>query len=145
MEYAIGFVLGLGVAIAAEWIGFDQERSFYPTVLIVIAAYYVLFAAMGASYGVLAFEVLVAAAFLLAAVVSFRFSLWVVAAALVIHGLFDYIHEWFVESPAVPPWWPGLCIAVDVTLGFWLMGRLMNRSNNALQRDAGTATRFRRG
>jgi hypothetical protein len=30
----------------ATVVGFDRERAFYPTVMIVIASYYVLFAAM---------------------------------------------------------------------------------------------------
>jgi hypothetical protein len=49
MEYLIGLILSLAVAGFAAVIGFDRERAFYPTVLIVIATYYVLFAAMGAS------------------------------------------------------------------------------------------------
>ena len=46
MPYAIGVVLSLGVAVLARGIGFDRDRAFYPTVLIVIASYYVLFAAL---------------------------------------------------------------------------------------------------
>jgi hypothetical protein len=49
MEYVIGLILSLAVAGFAALIGFDRERAFYPTGLIVIAAYYVLFAAMGGS------------------------------------------------------------------------------------------------
>jgi hypothetical protein len=44
MEYLIGVILSLAVAGFAAVIGFDRERAFYPTVLIVIASYYVLFA-----------------------------------------------------------------------------------------------------
>jgi len=145
MEYAMGVLVGLAVASAARLSGFDRDRSFYPTVLAVIATYYVLFAVMGPSYGVLVFEVIVAGGFFLGAVFGFRVNLWVVAVALILHGMFDYSHGGLVENPAVPSWWPGFCLAVDVTLGVWLMGMLGNSSNNALQRDAGTARRFRRG
>jgi hypothetical protein len=44
---AIGAVLALGVSAYASWIGLDRDRAFYPTVLIVIAACYVLFSVMG--------------------------------------------------------------------------------------------------
>jgi hypothetical protein len=47
MEYAIGVILGLAIAAVATGIGFARDRSFYPTVLIVIATYYVLFSVMG--------------------------------------------------------------------------------------------------
>jgi hypothetical protein len=40
MEYLIGLILSLAVAGFAAIIGFDRQRAFYPTVLIVIASYY---------------------------------------------------------------------------------------------------------
>jgi hypothetical protein len=38
MEYLIGLILSLAVAGSAAAIGFDRERAFYPTVLIVISS-----------------------------------------------------------------------------------------------------------
>jgi hypothetical protein len=72
MEYLIGVILSLAVAGSAAVIGFDRERAFYPTVLIVIASYYVLFAAMGASRRTLIVEIVVAGCFLLVAVLGFK-------------------------------------------------------------------------
>ena len=46
MPYTIGIVLSVGVALFASYVGFDRDRAFYPTVVIVVASYYVLFAAM---------------------------------------------------------------------------------------------------
>ena len=62
--------------------GFDRERVFYPTLLIVIATYYILFAVMGRSTPALMIESLVAGAFLMLAVVGFKKDLWVIVAAL---------------------------------------------------------------
>ena len=56
MEYLIGVILTLAVAAFALVVGFDRERAFYPTVLIVIASYYALFAVMGASTRTLIIE-----------------------------------------------------------------------------------------
>jgi hypothetical protein len=39
MEYLIGLILSLVVAGFAIIVGFDRDRSFYPTVLIIIASY----------------------------------------------------------------------------------------------------------
>jgi hypothetical protein len=39
MPYVIGIVLSLGVAFFAKSVGFDRDRAFYPTLLIVIASY----------------------------------------------------------------------------------------------------------
>lgn len=133
MEYTIGIILGVVIAAAATLIGFDRDRSFYPTVLTVIAAYYVLFAVMGASHEVLVAEVTVAGGFFIASIIGFKKSLWVVAVGLIAHGVFDYSHHLFVENPAVPEWWPGFCLAIDATLGVWLAGLLMRRSNQELE------------
>lgn len=120
MEYAIGGALGVAIAAIANLLGFDRDRSFYPTVLIVIAAYYVLFALMGAPYRIVVAELLIAAGFFLVSVIGFKKGLWIVALGLIAHGLFDYGHPLVLESSTVPEWWPGFCLAIDVTLGGWL-------------------------
>jgi hypothetical protein len=48
----------------------DRDRAFYPTVAIVIASYYSLFAAMAASTDALVLESLAGGAFLVPAVVG---------------------------------------------------------------------------
>ena len=117
-------------------IGFDRQRAFYPTVLMVIASYYVLFAVMGASGRTLAAEIVVASVFFLLAVVGFKTTLWLVVAATVGHGVFDFAHHWFIENPGVPHWWPGFCLAFDVSFGAFLAVRLLRHSilNVPLQR-----------
>ena len=42
LPYVVGIVLSIGVALFARRVGFDRDRAFYPTVLIVTASYYVL-------------------------------------------------------------------------------------------------------
>jgi hypothetical protein len=47
MPYLAGVVLALIVSVYATVVDFDRDRAFYPTVLVVVASYYVLFAVMG--------------------------------------------------------------------------------------------------
>jgi hypothetical protein len=129
MEYLIGLVLSLVVAVFASSVGFDRDRVYYPVLLIVIATYYVLFASMGAPGRVVILESLIAAGFLLVAVIGFKSSLWIVVAALVGHGVFDFVHHRFIENPRVPPWWPGFCLAFDVAAGSFLAVLLVRRKN----------------
>jgi hypothetical protein len=136
MEYLIGLMLSLVVAGFATIAGFDRDRAFYPTVLIVIASYYVLFAVMGASGRILVFEIVAASGFLLFAVLGFRTNLWLVVAAIVGHGFFDFVHHLFIENPGVPRWWPGFCLAFDVILGGSLAMPLMRRSKPSREPDA---------
>lgn len=127
MEYVIGLALALAVAGVATMIGLDRERSFYPTVLIVIASHYVLFAVMGGSGQTLAIEILVACGFSLLAMLGFKKNLWLVAAAMVGPGAFDLVHHFLIENPGVPHWWPGFCLAFDAVAGGWFAARLIMR------------------
>ena len=128
MEYAIGAVLGLVVAALAFVLGLDRDRAFYPTVPIVIASYYILFAVMGASRETLTAEIVVASGFSLLAVVGFKRSLWWVAAAITGHGVFDFVHHWLIQNPGVPRWWPGFCLVFDVIFGACIAVRLLQWS-----------------
>ena len=49
MEYIVGIVLALTTTILATIVRLDRDRAFYPTLMIVIASYYGLFAVMGGS------------------------------------------------------------------------------------------------
>ena len=120
MEYLIGAVLALGISIGATAVGFDRERSFYPTVLILIAFLYSLFAIMAGSTHALLLELLPGALFVLAAVTGFKKGLWWVVAGLIGHGLFDYVHGYLIWNPGVPAYWPGFCGTYDVVAGVYL-------------------------
>jgi hypothetical protein len=120
----IGTGLALAVAAGAGAAGLDRERAFYPTVLIVVASYYDLFAVLGGSPGALVVELAVTAVFVTAAVVGFRRNLWIVAAALALHGLFDLVHGGVVRNPGMPAWWPAFCSSYDLAAGAWLAWRM---------------------
>lgn len=124
MEYLVGVLVAVGVAALGALVGLDRDRAFYPTALIVIAAYYVLFAAMGASGRVLGIEIGVASLFSLAALYGFKKNMRLVAAGIALHGVFDFVQPALYANPGVPVWWPGFCGTVDVLLGAWLALRL---------------------
>jgi len=128
MEYLIGIGVASAVYAFAMVSGFDSERVFYPTVLVVVGHYYILFSAMGSSTSVLAQESLVAAVFLALAVIGFKKILWLTAAALAGHGIFDFFHHLLIQNPGVPVWWPGFCMSFDVLAGGLLAVLLMRRS-----------------
>ena len=124
MEYLIGFALALSVSLFARIAGLDRDRAFYPTVLIVIASYYCLFAAMGGGPRALLVESAVTAVFVAAAALGFRRNLWLVAAALLAHGVFDWFHDGLIANPGVPAWWPMFCLTYDVAAALclaWLL------------------------
>jgi hypothetical protein len=115
MTYLIGVALALAVALFARVVGLDRDRAFYPTVMLVIAGLYGLFAVMGGHPGELILEWIMMVGFIVLATLGFRFSLWLVAAALFAHGVFDFFHARLIANPGVPAWWPAFCGAYDVT------------------------------
>jgi hypothetical protein len=126
MAYVIGIVLSACVAVFARVVGFDRDRAFYPTVMIVIASYYVLFAAMSGSVETVVVESVVMTLFAAAAVAGFKSSAWIVVAALAGHGVFDAVHGRVIDNAGVPAWWPAWCLAYDVGAAAglaWLLRR----------------------
>jgi hypothetical protein len=126
MAYSVGIVVALFTALFARLTRFDRDRAFYPTVLVVIALYYILFAVMGGSPHALRLESIQLAVFAIVAVVGFRSNLWWAVGGLAGHGIFDVVHGTLVANPGVPAWWPGFCLAADGVLAVilaWLLSR----------------------
>ena len=123
----VGAVLALVVGAMATVAGLDRDRAFYPAVLMVVASYFVLFAVLGGDRRVLAVELGLAMVFVVLALVGFRRSLWIVAAGLVGHGVFDVFHGQFIANPGLPEWWPSFCMAYDVVAGAYLAVLLSRR------------------
>lgn len=132
MPYLIGVVLAAGLLAFFWLVGFDRDRVFYPTVLIVIASYYILFAVMGGSRTALLSESVAATVFLALAVVGFKKSLWLVAVAMLGHGVFDFFHARLIPDPGVPVWWPGFCLAFDAVAACALALILIKRRTSAI-------------
>jgi hypothetical protein len=128
----VGALLALAVGLLARVSGLDRDRAFYPTVTMVVASYYALFATMGASGSVLVLECAVGAVFLVAAVAGFRSSLWVVVLALAAHGIFDLARGSAIPNAGVPAFWPAFCSAYDVIAAAflaWLLASDRVRAN----------------
>ena len=123
----VGIVLGVAIAVFARLTGFDRDRAFYPTALIVIASYYALFAVMGGSMSALMTELVGIAAFVAVAIAGFKGSPWIVAAGIAGHGVFDFVRIGLITNPGMPEWWPPFCAAIDVTIGVCLASLLYNR------------------
>jgi hypothetical protein len=113
LAYLVGGLLAFGVGGLGTVVGLDRDRAFYPTVMVVIASYYALFAVMGGSTHALLIEAAVATVFLAVSLVGFKLSLWFVVAALAAHGILDLFHGQLIANPGVPVWCPAFCLAYD--------------------------------
>ncbi|MBY0506888.1 MAG: hypothetical protein K2X03_23410 [Bryobacteraceae bacterium] len=135
MGYGIGSLLSVVVAVFARAAGLDRDRAFYPTVVIVVAHYYVLFAVMGGTTHALLVELGLMSAFVVVAVAGFQRNLWWAAAALVGHGVMDIFHAGLVTNAGVPAYWPAFCMTYDVGAGGILAWLLMRAKIPALPRS----------
>ncbi len=103
MPYLIGVGLAVAVfSLLARLVGFDRDRAFYPTVMIVIASYYGLFAVMGGSMRALGLESVAMAGFLLVTILGFKLNLWWVVGALFAHGVLIFSTAALSPIPACP-------------------------------------------
>ena len=131
--FQMGYVFGVLVALAASALGryarFDRDQSFYATILVVTASYYVLFAAMSGSTRISAIEVLSMLPFVIAAVIGFKKNLWVIVAALLGHCVLDLFHDDIVVNQGMPLWWPSFCMSFDVVAGL-MLAILITRSKS---------------
>ncbi|MGE3512781.1 MAG: hypothetical protein AB7N65_28290 [Vicinamibacterales bacterium] len=134
MGYVVGSLLGLVTCAFARAVGFDRDRAFYPTVLIVVASFYVLFAVMGGSPRALVLELAVMSVFVVIAVAGFKGNLWLVVAGIAAHGVMDFfVHGRIVANAGMPAWWPAFCGSFDIAMpaclvwlsstGLWLTTR----------------------
>ena len=112
--YVVGALLAQLVSGFARLVGLDRDRAFYPTVLIVVASYYVLFAVMGGSMRALVLELVVMGVFTVCAVAGLQYRMWLVVTGLAAHGLFDVVHARIIDNPGVPAFWPAFCMAYDI-------------------------------
>jgi hypothetical protein len=116
----IGATLAVAVGLMTTAVGLDRDRALYPTVMIVIALYYVLFAVIGGSTPALLVDSMVASVFIAAALWGFRSSLWIVVVALFAHGILDLVHGRVIANPGVPDWWPPFCLTYDIVAAAYL-------------------------
>ena len=122
MAYLIGIGLALAILLLVRLVGLDRDRGFYPTVTIVIALLYGLFAVLGGSMRALGLESVAMTGFIFVTILGFKRNLWWVVGALFAHGVYDFFHGHLFINPGVPAWWPQFCSAFDVVAAAFLAG-----------------------
>ena len=129
MPIVVGVLLAIAIAALAKFTRFDEERSFYSTVLVIIASYYVLFAVLSGSSHALVWELVIAVVFSTVAIIGGLFFPHTSGYGNIAHGLFDLVHDVLIENSGVPTWWPTFCGSVDVLLGLWVIVLTRSRPN----------------
>lgn len=114
IAYLIGIVLAV-VTVATGALLRLEKRTFYSTIAIVVATYYVLFAVVAGTTHTLALDALIAMVFIVLVIIGARYDVRLVALALVLHALLDVFHGDLVPGSGVPAWWPAFCLAYDLT------------------------------
>ncbi|MGB3725415.1 MAG: hypothetical protein WA981_06585 [Glaciecola sp.] len=115
----IGVVLSLLLIFTAKFTRFDRDVSFYPSILIFIASFYILFAVI-AGHSVIR-EISISSFFIVLALYGAYKSLFVVGFAIALHGVYDILHLLQFKDTVAPLWWAPFCAAVDFVIGMWVM------------------------
>ncbi len=127
MALIVGVILALVLGIFGSVVGFDRDRSYYATVLAVIALLYGLWAVISGSTTTLLLESIGIVVFLILSVLGFKISQWFLVAGLAAHGVYDYFHPHLFTNTGVPAFWPMFCGSYDVTAAAYLAWLLRRR------------------
>lgn len=114
-----GIGLGAVTLAVAKAIRMTRARSFFPTALVVISSFYLIFAFAEGTLSDFIINLLVAVVFTGLALLGHRLSLWFVVLGLLAHGLFDFAYDVQGGSPA-PDWWGAFCLAYDLVFAVGL-------------------------
>ena len=117
MELVAAIFVVISILAAGFILGYNRDRSYYTTILIVIALIYVLFGFMEGSVHRIVTESLIASVFIIAAIFVGKISHIITGLFLIFHGLFDFLHPRILPGNAVPVWYPEFCLYVDLMLG----------------------------
>lgn len=120
LALGVGALLAAIVALFAHAVGYDRDRAFYAAVLTVVGSLYVLFAVMAGGGRGLIPEIAFFLVFAALAAIGFRISMWVVAAGLALHGVFDFVRHAYLPAPGAPDWWPAFCGSYDIVAAIGL-------------------------
>ncbi len=120
MTFFVGTMLALLFGLAARLVGLDKDKALYPTVMIFIALFYVLFAVIDGLGQTIWIESVVACIFIGLSIAGFQSSLWLVVLGLALHGILDAAHGHLIKNLGVPMWWPNFCASYDIVAAAYL-------------------------
>lgn len=135
VPFMIGIVLTISLLLVSILVGLDREKGVYPTLLIAIALFYVVFAFEHGDLNQIILNSIVAGLFTLLALIGYRKSFTYIAIGLLLHGVFDVVYSTYANSPA-PDWWAPFCLAIDVLLGLFLLF-MMKKKRISLSPETG--------
>ncbi|KIN69930.1 hypothetical protein Z945_3822 [Sulfitobacter noctilucae] len=87
--------------------------------MVAIASFYVVFAIQSGDTLEIIVHTGLAAGFAGLVIIGARTSSWILAAALLAHGIFDVFVGLVIANPA-PGWWGPFCLGIDVVLAMAL-------------------------
>ncbi|SFK98523.1 hypothetical protein [Celeribacter marinus] len=119
MPLISGAILGGATIALMEIGGVMRQRGTWATTMVAIASFYVVFAIQTGDTLEIIVHSGLAAGFVILAIVGARASSWILAAALLGHGLFDVAVGSVLSNPA-PNWWGPFCLGIDVILALAL-------------------------
>ena len=121
----VGVGLGGVTVVLMALGGVMNQRGTWATTMVAIASFYVVFAIQTGDTLEIVVHTGLAAGFVALAIIGARTSAWLLAAALLAHGIFDVSAGLVIANPA-PGWWGPFCLGIDVVLAIalgWMLWR----------------------
>ena len=125
---AVGVGIGAACFGAMKTLGMLRERSGVAVFLAAVAVFFPVFAIVdGDAIAVILSHGVIALAFIAWAALGFSQGMPVLAAGLIMHGVFDGVLM-ATDHPG-PIWWPPFCAGVDVSAGALLLWAYSRKSS----------------
>ncbi len=120
-----GIIIAVAVIIRFRNTKLERKVWVYPLLIATFPAYYWIFAIVGSDMLALYKEILVGIVFIGMAFIAIktnrRISLVILAAACILHGVYDVVHDRIFINSGTPLWWPELCGVIDILIGVYLL------------------------
>jgi hypothetical protein len=110
---AIGAALSVAMFPLHLFFSQTQSEQFVAVLLAAIGVIYVGFGLQTGNRARIVTEVIAVLGFLSAAFMSLWSTPWIIPAALVMHGIWDYAHHKSSRLAPVPIWYPPFCAVYD--------------------------------
>ena len=132
LELFWGLISALSLILIAPFLRkYFSMKLLAATILVAIAFIYVGFALKQNSISNIVIEVIAALVFYFIAVIGYAKNSKLIAAGILLHGIWDILHHFASGLKANPDYWPVYCLTIDVIWSIYFYWIFKNQNGNS--------------
>lgn len=128
----ITILFALVTIVILKLFSYDRANDLMSCFLAGTGFIYVGFAISDGRTEHLAIEIAAAVVFLAVALIGRWYSIYLLGAGYIMHGIWDILHHWIIDTEVVH-WYPDICLVYDVIIGLYIIGNHYIRMKKSLR------------